>query len=81
MEYKQIQELIKTINKSNISELTIEEGEFKITIKQEQAGPAQFVSMPQAPVHMRRQPAANGPATGSPTPQLLHLLQKNQQHL
>ena len=36
MEYKQIQELIKTINKSNISELTIEEGEFKITIKQEQ---------------------------------------------
>jgi acetyl-CoA carboxylase biotin carboxyl carrier protein len=35
MEYKQIQELIKTINKSNISELTIEQGDFKITIKQE----------------------------------------------
>lgn len=35
MEYKQIQELIKTINKSNISELSIEEGDFKITIKQE----------------------------------------------
>jgi acetyl-CoA carboxylase biotin carboxyl carrier protein len=36
MEYKQIQELIKTINKSNISELSIEEKDFKITIKQEQ---------------------------------------------
>ena len=35
MEYKQIQELIKTINKSNISELSIEQGDFKITIKQE----------------------------------------------
>jgi len=35
MEYKQIQELIKAINKSNISELHIEEQEgFKITIKQ-----------------------------------------------
>ena len=32
MEYKQIQELIKTINKSSISELSIEEGDFKITI-------------------------------------------------
>lgn len=53
MEYKQIQELIKTINKSNISELHIEEGEFKITIKQELAAPAmQYVAMPQmqAPV-------------------------------
>ena len=47
MEYKQIQELIKTINKSNISELSIEEGDFKITIKQELAAPAQYVTMPQ----------------------------------
>jgi len=42
MEYKQIQELIKTINKSNISELSIEEGDFKITIKQEFSGHAQL---------------------------------------
>ena len=32
MEYKQIQELIKTINRSSISELSIEDGDFKITI-------------------------------------------------
>jgi acetyl-CoA carboxylase biotin carboxyl carrier protein len=35
MEYKQIQELVKMINKSNISELSIKDGDFEITIKQE----------------------------------------------
>ena len=54
MEYKQIQELIKTINKSNISELSIEEGEFKIVIKQELAAPAQYVSMPQMSMPMQQ---------------------------
>ena len=34
MDFKQIQDLIKLINKSNIGEVTIEEKEFKITIKQ-----------------------------------------------
>lgn len=52
MEYKQIQELIKAINKSNISELSIEDGEFKITIKQAQSvSETQFVAV-QAPMHM-----------------------------
>ncbi|MBS1688039.1 MAG: acetyl-CoA carboxylase biotin carboxyl carrier protein [Bacteroidetes bacterium] len=47
MEFKQIQELIKAINKSNISELSIEEGDFKITIKQEMAASElQYVTMP-----------------------------------
>lgn len=49
MEYKQIQELIKAINKSNISELKIEEGDFKITIKQQATvSETQFVAL-QAP--------------------------------
>ncbi len=34
MDFKQIQELIKMVNKSNLSELTIEEKDFKVTIKQ-----------------------------------------------
>ncbi len=34
MDFKQIQELIKTVNKSNIGELHIEDKDFKITIKQ-----------------------------------------------
>jgi acetyl-CoA carboxylase biotin carboxyl carrier protein len=36
MDLKHIQDLVKMVNKSNISELTIEEKEFKITIKQKE---------------------------------------------
>lgn len=65
MEYKQIQELIKTINKSNISELSIEEKDFKITIKQEQtsAEPQYIMAAPSAmPIAAPAVPAA-APAT------------------
>lgn len=63
MEYKQIQELIKTINKSNISELSIEEGEFKITIKQEFSGGAHYMPMlPAAPAQPAAQQYAPSPA-------------------
>lgn len=48
MDFKQIQELIKMINKSNIGEVTIEEKGFKLTIKQKEE-PAQHVIA--APVH------------------------------
>ena len=65
MEYKQIQELIKTINKSNISELSIEEGEFKITIKQELTTPAQYVAAPYTPT--QQQPVAQQSAA-APAP-------------
>lgn len=57
MEFKQIQELIKAINKSNISELSIEEGEFKITIKQAQTSETQFVAV-QAPMQSMAMPMA-----------------------
>jgi acetyl-CoA carboxylase biotin carboxyl carrier protein len=54
MEFKQIQELIKTINKSSISELSIEDGGFKITIKQEfSSGAVQYVAAPQMPMAMQ----------------------------
>ena len=36
MDYKQIQELIKMVNKSNIGELTIELKDFRVTIKQKE---------------------------------------------
>ncbi|PQJ08998.1 acetyl-CoA carboxylase, biotin carboxyl carrier protein [Flavipsychrobacter stenotrophus] len=54
MEYKQIQELIKTINKSSISELSIEDGDFKITIKQEFS--AGQVTYAQAPMMQQAMP-------------------------
>ncbi len=68
MDFKQIQELIKMVNKSNLSELTIEEKDFKVTIKQKdeiiqqtvissgQFQPSQ--SMMQAPTQMQAIPAA-----------------------
>src|SRR5690606_3932595 len=61
MESKQIQELIKAINKSNISELNIEEGDFKITIKQTQAtAETQFVAV-QAPAMPMQMPQVAAP--------------------
>jgi acetyl-CoA carboxylase biotin carboxyl carrier protein len=52
MDFKQIQELIKIVNKSNIGELSIEEEGFKITIKQkEDIAPAIYASAPAAPVY------------------------------
>ena len=51
MDFKQIQELIKMINKSQIGEVTIEQKDFRITIKQKEENITQVVSHA-APVHM-----------------------------
>lgn len=60
MEFKQIQELLKTVNKSNISEVTIKDGEFEITIKQQSlATEPQYV---QAPVYQAAPPVMAAPA-------------------
>ena len=63
MDYKQIQELIKLINKSNIGELSIQENEFKITIKQKKDQVTQqpvstpFFLQPQVAAPSVQQPA------------------------
>lgn len=44
MDFKQIQELIKMVNKSNIGELTVEQKDFKVTIKQKEEHITQVVS-------------------------------------
>ncbi|MFN8252360.1 MAG: acetyl-CoA carboxylase biotin carboxyl carrier protein [Ferruginibacter sp.] len=58
MDIKQIQELVKLINKTNIGEITIEEEGVKITVKQKKdpvqhivanAGPATFAAPAAAP--------------------------------
>jgi acetyl-CoA carboxylase biotin carboxyl carrier protein len=46
MDFKQIQELVKMVNKSNISELSIEQDKFKITIKQKDNEPQQVFTVP-----------------------------------
>jgi acetyl-CoA carboxylase biotin carboxyl carrier protein len=85
MDFRQIQDLIKMINKSNIGELTIEEKDFKITIKQkkdEKVTYAQAPAMQPAPVfaapvhHAPAQattatPAAEAPAASAKTDNLL----------
>lgn len=44
MDFKQIQELIKMVNKSQIGEVTIEQKDFRITIKQKEDNITQVVS-------------------------------------
>jgi len=58
MDFKQIQELVKMVNKSNISELSIEQDKFKITIKQKDNELPQVYTVPTAaPVY--QQPVAH----------------------
>lgn len=46
MDFKQIQELIKMVNKSNIGEVTVELKDFRVTIKQKEDRIQQVVSAP-----------------------------------
>lgn len=73
MELKQIQELIKMINKSNIGELSIEQKDFKLTIKQKEeaqpviAAPAtQVIASAPLPLLPQSTPAEAKPAGEAP---------------
>lgn len=70
MDFKQIQELIKMINKSNIGKLSIEQGDFKISIRQKEEQITQVVAA--APVQYQQQPPAllspQTPPTAPATP-------------
>jgi acetyl-CoA carboxylase biotin carboxyl carrier protein len=46
MDFKQIQELIKMVNKSNIGEVTVEEKGFRLTIKQKEDPVQQVIAAP-----------------------------------
>lgn len=61
MDIKQIQELVKLINKTNIGEITIEEEGTKITIKQKK-DPVQHVTATVAPPMMAAPAAVPAPA-------------------
>jgi acetyl-CoA carboxylase biotin carboxyl carrier protein len=70
MEFKQIQELIKLVNDSNIGEVTVEQKDFKITIKQKEQQVTQVISapMPQAPMYQMQQPQMQAPPQSQATP-------------
>ena len=66
MDFKQIQELIKMINKSNIGEVTIEEKGFKLSIKQKEEPVQQIIAAPvqaQALAPLVQAPVVQPPAT------------------
>ena len=71
MDFKQIQELIKMINKSNIGEVTIEQKDFKVTIKQKEdqitqvvsAAPVTYAAPQAAPAAAPVAAPASAPAT------------------
>ncbi|MBN9381478.1 MAG: acetyl-CoA carboxylase biotin carboxyl carrier protein [Chitinophagaceae bacterium] len=64
MDFKQIQELIKMINKSNIGEVSIEEKGFKLTIKQKEEPVQQVIAAP-----IQAQPIATVAASPAPVAQ------------
>lgn len=72
MDIKQIQELVKLINKSNIGELSIEQKDFKITIKQKKEAVQQIVAPMQQQLLPQQQVAPQTPpppASTKPTPE------------
>ena len=64
MDFKQIQELIKMINKSNIGEVSIEEKGFKLTIKQKEEPVQQLIA---APVQAQPMAMATAPIAAAQT--------------
>ena len=67
MDIKQIQELVKIINKTNISEISIEEEGLKITIKQkEEAGPTYLSAPPSQQIYSVPPPAPQLQAASIP---------------
>lgn len=68
MDFKQIQELVKMVNKSNISELSIEEDKFKITIKQKDNEVQQVIAVPAATSVQAVAPVAAGPVATAAVP-------------
>jgi acetyl-CoA carboxylase biotin carboxyl carrier protein len=62
MDFKQIQELIKMVNKSQIGEVTIEEKGFRLTIKQKEEPVPQVIAASPVPQVSYAAPAAPAPA-------------------
>ncbi|RWY52395.1 acetyl-CoA carboxylase biotin carboxyl carrier protein [Mucilaginibacter gilvus] len=63
MDIKQIQDLIRFVSKSGVNEVSIEQKDFKITIKTNEVAPAVYhASLPVAPIAAALAPVAAAPA-------------------
>jgi acetyl-CoA carboxylase biotin carboxyl carrier protein len=67
MDFKQIQELIRLVNESNIGELTIEQKEFRITIRQKEEQVTQMMAPVQQPVYYGQPQAPQQQAPSAPS--------------
>jgi acetyl-CoA carboxylase biotin carboxyl carrier protein len=88
MDFKQIQELIKIINKSNIGELTVEQKDFRVTIKQKeekvqqifsaqaQTAPA-FPAISHMQAHTSPAPAQSAPSASAEAPKAAEATDSN----
>ena len=70
MDLKQIHELIKIVNKSNIGEISIEDKDGKVTIKQKEEAAVTYSSTPSQAVYAPAPAAAPvaAPAVSAPAP-------------
>jgi acetyl-CoA carboxylase biotin carboxyl carrier protein len=69
MDLKQIHELIKIVNKSNIGEISIEDKDGKVTIKQKEEAAVTYTSAPSQAVYAPAPVApAAAPAVSTPAP-------------
>jgi acetyl-CoA carboxylase biotin carboxyl carrier protein len=72
MDLKQIHELIKIVNKSNIGEISIEDKDGKVTIKQKEEAAVTYTSAPSqavyAPAPAAPSAPAAAPAVSAPAP-------------
>ena len=68
MDIKQIQELVKLINKTNIGEITIEEEGVKITVKQKKDPVQNIIAGTAAPSYAPASAASATPAAAAATP-------------
>ncbi len=70
MDLKQIHELIKIVNKSNIGEISIEDKDGKVTIKQKEEAAVTYTSAPSQAVYAPAPAAvpAAAPAVNAPAP-------------
>jgi acetyl-CoA carboxylase biotin carboxyl carrier protein len=66
MDLKQIHELIKIVNKSNIGEISIEDKDGKVTIKQKEEAAVTYTASPNQAVYAPAPAAA--PAASAPAP-------------
>jgi acetyl-CoA carboxylase biotin carboxyl carrier protein len=79
MDLKQIHELIKIVNKSNIGEISIEDKDGKVTIKQKEEAAVTYTSAPSqavyapAPAAPAAAPAVSAPAA-APAPKADNLI-------